>query len=91
MQKKCAVLIWLTSLLLGCAASPTLTYEEIVLQSSNEPPTNVGEIKRSFLNTIDLVERVEKITPLEEQVLAILEQRQLSFRMGRKYHETYKR
>ena len=73
MQKKCAVLIWLTSLLLGCAASPTLTYEEIVLQSSNEPPTNVGEIKRSFLNTIDLVERVEKITPLEEQVLAILE------------------
>ena len=73
MQKKCAVLLWVTSLLTGCAVTPTLTYEEIVLRSGNETPTDVGALKQSFLNTVDLVERIEKITPLEQQVLAILE------------------
>ncbi|MCZ6887532.1 MAG: tetratricopeptide repeat protein [Gammaproteobacteria bacterium] len=68
----------LIALCLGaCASAPPATYEELLSDARAGMDVDPAELKRAFLESDDYSARMQRLSPLERQALALLEEEPL--------------
>ena len=68
----------LIALCLGaCASAPPATYEELLSDARAGMDVDPAELKRAFLESEDYSARMQRLSPLERQALALLEEEPL--------------